>query len=255
MKLENLLDKEISRRMFLAGLAMELFIGCSENKITNPRNRYDPDQNDQNTKERDDKFNIFDYFPLETGNEWIYAIKGIPSENNDIDRVLSVRDDVDKKVVVIGSGNVSLGSSAKMEYHHIYYIQNGSLLSYGSDYGDDHLYVEPPIVEGNLSMSVGSRFVTNFNFYNKINSDEWKHMGKGVSTFTLLSLEDIEVPVGRFENCLRIEGRKNYKFFDESIDRTPIVKTHWFAKGIGKVKTSLEILQDYYEFELIDYSV
>ena len=62
---------------------------------------------------------------------------------------------------------------------------------------------------------------------------------KVVLDFQIASLDDqVEVPVGRFINCMRIEGRGGVKVEARTrgIDHILIEQTDWYARGIGLIK-------------------
>jgi hypothetical protein len=66
----------------------------------------------------------------------------------------------------------------------------------------------------------------------------------GTLTITLDSTENVEVPAGKFKNCLKFisvfEFKKVNKFGDEQTPSKQTVIT-WLAPGVGKVKSELTL--------------
>jgi hypothetical protein len=59
-------------------------------------------------------------------------------------------------------------------------------------------------------------------------------------TYTIDSLEDtVEVPAGRWDNCLRVAGRASLRLFADPVAGwrdMPLVTTEWYCRGPGLVR-------------------
>jgi len=246
--LENIILSSVSRRDFLKIAATSYVFGCGEKRITNTKSSNNNNQESNNPS--NDPYSIFDYLPLEEGNEWTYAIESrsvIKSENERTLKILSIEEGEDKKTVRMN------GFFSETE---IYYIKDGTIFLY-SDEGDDG-YLDPPIIKGNSDMWFHEHITTNFDYYLYSRIGGWRDMGDGINVTTLLSLEDVKTPAGKFKDCLKIQDSLRSKFIlSEGYSET----TTWFAKGIGKVKVAHAIPEvvpergGYIEFILKHYRI
>lgn len=244
--LENIVESSVNRRDFLRLIAASSVFGCggdgiTSNGITNP---IDLDNNEAGS----DTFNIFDYLPLEEGNEWTYVVNN--GEGERTLRVLSVEEQTDKKIIQIN------GLFSGIE---IYHIKDGSLLLYSTGNPGNMGYMDPPVVKGNTDMWFWEEIVTEFDYYLKFN--DWRDIGDGINVVTLLPLEDVKTLAGKFKDCLKIEETSRSEFFNAVERGSSSVETTWFAKGIGKVKITHSIIGTtperggYTEFNLKDYKI
>ena len=225
--LENIVDASLSRRRFLKLVAASSVFGCRGNgkRIFNATS--------------EGPFNIFDYFPLSKGSKWKYT----DWENE----VITFHEGEDRKEITYGSRR----SANRTE---TYFIKGDELFLHSEGVSS---YFEPDVLVGNSSVNLGDSFATNFDLYIQggdifSGNISFRKHGTGVITWAYSSLEDVEVPVGIFRNCLRVE-KVNKESLWRGVFQGASEDTYWLAKGVGRVKhISLSLGR---HFDLVDYEI
>jgi hypothetical protein len=183
-----------------------------------------------------------EYFPLGLGDSW--TTKETQTRTTQEGEVTEVNTDTTsvfgtekiKGVIAMKRGNTETGSYDLMTNTNGLNIYK----TYDTDYEGDVLVNEtfdtfnPPLMNSPPKLSVGTRGTFKSTMTHK-ESSGFKATAKITVEMIVEGIEDVTVPAGTFEDCLKI-----------SIKRDSIVKklnheelslgTYWFAKGIGMVK-------------------
>lgn len=165
-----------------------------------------------------EKYLIEEYNPLEKNNSWLYL------KNNKTKLSHLVVDDVIFNGLELQKVVSSDGSTVLLEY------KNG-LSTHVIKKKAGKMVYQPPLTLSPKEVEIGevykytsnvifSIFNLNFNF------------GEIIGSSQLIGFEDVEVPAGLFEQCLKIESTASKKGLFP-INHSLII---WFAKGVGEVK-------------------
>jgi hypothetical protein len=169
-------------------------------------------------------FTISEYFPLGQGDTWTYR-----EEDDD----LTVR-------TISGTENINGVDAAKIidEDGDYYLWTNSNGLIWHKEYDADDVpgcgwqqfIFNPPIIASGPIVSVGSTYASN----TTLTETDCAGGAANVSisyVFSLEGIENVTVPAGTFNNCLRIKGILAVNGSTETQELTI-----WLAQGVGEVK-------------------
>lgn len=228
MGLEEIANNGPSRRTFLIALMAYGFFGC-RSRLTDPE--------ELGEEQTESTFNILDYWPLEEGNTWNY-------QEFRPERVVSVEDKDRKRTVVLNEVFTSGNVTYEIKENGIYRVKQNTIE-----------YI-PPLLEGTMNMRLGDNLTTSYDAYTKSVGDTKQVLTEtGVKNIILLALEDVQVPAGRFKNCLKIERGGNSSTLSGLFTGEHKKHQYWFAKGIGKVKIQQSSSSGIYTANLESYDL
>ncbi len=175
-----------------------------------------------------------DYYPLADTYWWKY--KGSSGGNN-IEftlKVVGIEKQPDGRLVY------QLDTCGQQVIHDWYVKEKGSVLRLKEHYGDNaklRINYEPPYCNLHNPLLVG---------------DKWSWQGKGLMDVSINDQsqveaeEDVEVPAGKFRAMKVVSN----------VQQGParVVKTYWYAPGLGLIKTKTENNGIVIGTELVDYS-
>ena len=176
-------------------------------------------------------YDISQYFPMDVGNKWVYWTYSARGEEASGE----------------GTRVSSIESKETLNGRDVYlfkmYQEAGSIFYYSLDKRgiyldkiseeDEYVIFSPPVLlfPNNLKFNQKLKLSSSAKVYNS----NGKLIDKGTIKGEVIAkdIEDITVPAGRFEDCLRIYSLLNYK-----LKRTLTVMTNttWFAQNVGKIK-------------------
>lgn len=169
-------------------------------------------------------YDLSDYYPLEENNRWEYS-------------VLENEERYDKAVIVKGKEVISNVETVKMvsdDTYSCFVLDAEGVKKYKGSDRNDYIVFEPPEIIFPVNMEVGE--IKEYPV-NSIDYDIYgKKMGEvpWINKVSFSAIEDVEVPAGKFNNCLKFSLLMEWEEAEGSygIDDTTI----WLAPGIGKVK-------------------
>ena len=175
-----------------------------------------------------------DYYPLADTYWWKF--KG-NSGGNSIDftlKVVGIEKQPDGRIIY------QLDTCGQQVVHDWYVKEKGAVLRLKEYYGDNaklRVSYEPPYCILHNPLLVG---------------DKWSWQGKGLMDVSINDQsrveaeEDVEVPAGKFR-AMRVVS-------DVQQGPAHVVKTYWYAPGVGLIKTKTENNGIVIGTELVDYS-
>lgn len=168
-------------------------------------------------------YNIKDYYPLEQGNSWTYIDEGKYEETDKIEGKEIVEDTETIKIKRVDSENKYVCVMPDLEEIKIYKDLEG----------DEYDIFKPPkAIFSNLAVGETKSYSINVITYN-LKGEKIDEQSED-REIKLKSLEDIEVPAGKFSNCLKFFISTQKKGLDGNYDIEDC--TVWLAPGVGKVK-------------------
>lgn len=170
------------------------------------------------------EFTMSEYFPLGQGDTWTYREE---------DAELTVK-------TISGTENINGVNAAKMidedgDYH-LWTNSNGIVWYKEYDADDipgcswEQLIFNPPIIASGPVVSVGSTSASNTTL-TKTDCTGSSSTASVSYEFSIEGIENVTVPAGTFNNCLRIKGILTVNGSTETSEMTI-----WLAKGLGEVK-------------------
>ncbi len=169
-----------------------------------------------------DKIDYKKYYPLRQGDNWTYS-------------VIEGEDMYEEKARVEGKEIVNGVETVKMVHDNEYdciAIDSEGVKQYKGFDGDEYYVFNPPkLVFPNIGIGEDKRYLADRILY----SIEGSKMGEGSENGKIIleSIEDIEVPAGKFDDCLKFFVVSEWKDSDGSHGKDEC--TIWLASGIGKV--------------------
>lgn len=181
------------------------------------------------------------FFPLTVGSSWTYElVTEMPNPPVDSKLVMSV----DRAIKFDGKDVVVRRSASGVEY---YLEQNKDgirRLASRTDLEEDALLdehprtvlPEPPLVGAEWeAMTVPFLLQRNAEF-----PRELKYRHKTMMRYRIeAEHETVEVPAGKFTDCLRVKGQTSFKIFkdpQQGFSDQPLISTEWYCKGVGLVR-------------------
>jgi len=171
-------------------------------------------------------YDLREYYPLSQGDSWTYSvIEGEESERRNLR--------IDGEEIVNGIKTVRI-FSGEDEYNCIAFDSEGIKKYKEFDIEDNEyeIYNPPKLIFPNIEIGEVKEYSTNWIEYGM--NGEKKEEGTETGQIKLESIENIEVPAGRFTDCLKFsifseekDTAGNYEKGDCSV---------WLALGVGKVK-------------------
>ncbi|MBI3951980.1 MAG: DUF3386 family protein [Acidobacteria bacterium] len=167
--------------------------------------------------------NVAEYYPLQDGNTWIYQVKEYRADGQVFYRLsreivkgeAHVNDHVTAKKLVDDRGNYYLVS-----------VDPSQLMFYGHNEGRGDVTYNPPYTILSVNYEAGKPY----------RSPHVPSTGQPVfSEATVYGFESIEVPAGRFKDCVKVTFQ-----YTRPSGATHTI-TSYLAKGVGLVKEVHEI--------------
>jgi hypothetical protein len=188
-------------------------------------------------------YDLNEYFPLEDGNTWKYLVKingeiantnkGSPSE------ILKV-----KGIEKIGEVETKVVASFLYDSQCVFVDSEGVKLykTSGRDTSDYNLFDPPKMLYPNIEIGESKEYPINSALYSLLDVLYEDSAEVGSSTINLDSVEEVEVPAGKFSNCLKFTSVSKVGKKEQPSD-TNITSVSWLAPGVGLVKQSSTINQ------------
>ncbi len=171
-------------------------------------------------------YNMVEYFPLGLGDTWTYEEDFGGFYTRTVSGSETVNGTVAQKLEVIGEGyKLFTNDSNGLRQYQGYKIDGGSWIKNIFD---------PPIIYAPAEVSVGNSQSFN-STVSYSDSDNIFSSGTISGTSTVEGIEDVVVPAGTFEDCLRIKITEHYALTGGSLSLVTDF-TLWLAKGVGIVK-------------------
>lgn len=171
-------------------------------------------------------YDLKEYYPLDQSNSWTYLV----NENNNFHRITCA---IEGTEIIGGVEAIKMGYSDG--YREYLAIDAEGLKKY-KDFSEDEywIYVPPKLILPNINVGqtqkISGNIIINDTKGNKLTEN------KRDEFVTLTSVEDVEVPAGKFTNCLKVS--LVYIWQEINMHRHGIENiTIWFARGVGKVKS------------------
>lgn len=171
-------------------------------------------------------YNMADYFPLGLGDTWTYEEEFGGSYTRTVSGTETINGTVAQKFEETVTGSYMLFNNNA----------NGLILykEYRTDNGDWEMETyDPPLTYSPATFSIGDSHPYNSTIYYS-DSGDITMTGTISGTSFVEGVENVIVPAGTFEDCLRIKLTENYTYPDGFSITYEF--TLWFAKGIGIVK-------------------
>lgn len=176
-------------------------------------------------------YNLEEYYPLGQGNMWEYSTtndEGIGEEKSEIDgrEMIDGKETIKKFFPGYGDNIYLVFDSQGIKiYKH---FKKGE-----DEYGDQYIIYNPPrLTFSNLEAGQTKEYSTAWSKYNL--SGKKKEEGSEVGQIKLESVENIEVPAGKFTDCLKFSVIYNVKSFNGGSENHDC--DVWLAPGVGRVK-------------------
>lgn len=180
-------------------------------------------------------YNVNKYFPLDEGNTWRYSAKRdgkVINEEAGFQEVLKVKGaekvgGIETKIIISILFNNQCVAVAS-EGVKVYKIWGW----YGGDY---EVFKPAQMLYPNIKVGESREYPINTAVYNIRDVLDEDTRRIGVLTITLSAVEEVEVPVGKFSNCLKFISVKDFRYVNKPITEKEETIS-WLAPGIGLVK-------------------
>ena len=173
-------------------------------------------------------YNLNEYYPLSQGNSWTYSV--IEDEKNSKNMVK-----IEGREVINSLETIRMVDSEDSEEESILYvaIDSEGIKMYKISAENEYEIFNPPItIFPNLEIGQERKDSINSAHYN---IEGVKMSEKSITAnVSLESVEDVEVPAGKFSNCLKFSFIIDWSEANGNYGRDD--STMWLALGIGKVK-------------------
>ena len=182
-------------------------------------------------------YNMAEYYPLCQGNEWTYAstfngmpmtMKGVVNGTELVNGLNTTKlDFIGEDLSLIESHNLVMDVDGLEQYKHVR-ATNGTYNTHPID--------EPWIMFPN-PFDLGEAYQGTYSYsVYSLDDDTLLRTGTGSQTTTLESVEDVSVPFGTFNDCLKVFTSVSWDASDGSFGETE--ETFWYAHNVGPIKTN-----------------
>jgi hypothetical protein len=198
-------------------------------------------------------FTMSQYFPLSDGDTWTYKdtyTDGSEYATNTVTGTVSIGGVATKETTETYSNATGFGNDTDKNYNYI--TSNGSGVTIyqsryvSGNYWENSAYT-PPLNIFPASMTIGQKNVIS-SIEAFTSSDGTKSTNTTSWEVTLLGVEDITVPAGKFTDCLKLSLKTSGKVGTNTL---------WLAYGVGPIKfvTGSSATNDLYTAELVSAKV
>ena len=179
---------------------------------------------------------VKDYFLLEKGNEWTYLAE---VDGNEGELKVDIKEG--KRIDGIKTLKIEFSNG---EADYVSFTEEGIRRhKYTHANGTSRELFKPKAIIFPRTMSMNISHFDNY-FYSEFTKDNIHYRTTDqFAIVTLIGLEDVDVPAGKFKNCLKVIFVEDLKLLNSVGDPLPSTRDihHnilWFARGIGLVKSS-----------------
>lgn len=207
------------------------------------------------------------YFPLTVGAKWTYQlVTDMASPPVDASLVMSV----DRAITFAGKDVVVRRSASGVEYYLEQTPAGIRRVASRTDLEEDALLDDAPRTVLPEPPAVGAEWeAMTVPFLLQRNAEfprELKHRHKTMMRYRIeAEHETVEVPAGKFTDCLRVRGQTSFKLFkdpQQGFSDQPIVSVEWYCKGVGLVRIDREeevksnfLTGGKIRYQLVDYDL
>lgn len=187
----------------------------------------------------DEPYDLSKYFPMDIGNRWVYQSFTLEGEEFlESTMIISV-----KSKEILDSKEIYLFESVfngKRPLIFYYILDKEGIYLYKMvlENGYSNIFSPPLLVfPKNVRLGQGSNLSTLIKTYdaNDNLADEGTIEIKG----EVEKVENITVPAGKFENCLKVSSSATVRSKKKSMF---VIRSIWFAPGVGKIKEVEDII-------------
>lgn len=170
-------------------------------------------------------FILEEYYPLDEGNSWTYL-----ATKDEINYEQTVN--MEGREVVEGVDTVRMVTSE--DSYECVAIDTEGIKKYKRFTGHEYAIYNPArLIFSNLGIGEEKEYSTTILGYG-VNGEKEKEVIEN-GQIKLEAVEDVEVPAGKFTDCLKFS--LNYRD-KEIVEKNEVNCTVWFAPGVGKIKES-----------------
>lgn len=169
-------------------------------------------------------FVLKDYYPLDEGSQWIYVV--IEDEETFEQAVK-----IEGREIIEGVEAVKVVSSGNSYNYEV--IDTEGIKEYKVFDEEEYVICEPPYLVFPNIIEAGEekQYSTTMSYYTA-NNEKKKEIVKN-GQIKLEAIEDVDVPAGKFTDCLKFSSSYEYQDPDE---KSGVNCSVWLASGVGKVK-------------------
>jgi len=197
-------------------------------------------------------YNPAKYYPLNEGDErtYLYTVDIVGGPNDGLHISMPIESFVFGKELVNGRQTIKMGGVPPNDDYFCWRmdLQGLKLCKLYRSITNIYVLFNPPLVVFPSIFKVGDTYKrsTSFSAYSA-DDDTLVNTFTGNTTVTFESIEDVDVPAGTFENCVKISvvgnhDRSSGGTFEES-------NTGWYARNVGMVKQTIVQKSTYIEEE------
>lgn len=176
-------------------------------------------------------YNLEEYYPLGQGNAWEYS-------TTDDEGIGKEKSEIKGKEMMDGKEVVKMLFPEGGDYAYLAFDSEGiKIYKYfdNDENQDDNqytMYNPPRLIFPDMDIGQVKEYSTAWAEYSA--GGKKKEEGAGAGQITLESVENIEVPAGKFADCLKFSAIYNKKASDGAYEKSDC--DIWLAPGIGMVK-------------------
>jgi len=200
-------------------------------------------------------YNPAKYFPLKEGDErtYLYTLDIVGGPNDGLHISMPIESFVFGKELVNGRQTIKMGGEPPNADYYCWRrdFQGLKLCKLYRSITNIYFLFKPPLLIFPTMFNVGDSYTrpTSFSAYSA-DDDTLVNTFTGNTTVTFESIEDVDVPAGTFENCVKISVVSNH---DRSSGGTFEESTMgWYALNVGMVKQTVVQKSTYIEEEDIE---
>ncbi|TAN59452.1 glycosyltransferase family 2 protein [bacterium] len=176
-------------------------------------------------------YNLEEYYPMNQGNIWEYSV----TDDEESDRAIN---EIKGKEIIDGKEVIKMLLAKEGDCAYLHFDSEGVKIyknfKKGEDeYKDEYIMYRPPrLAFPNIEIGLVKEYSTILSEYSV--SGEKKEEVAETGLIKLESIEDIEVPAGKFTDCLKFSVIYNKKASGVGYEKSDC--EIWLAPGIGKVE-------------------